>query len=106
MGITSRFRSVIRTHSFNSAIKDSNRMLHNFGGGKIFDFNSTLPIISSEIIILTIFLDFTWFCPIIKILNDRNDILNFFLVEIVFVSTEILKIRADAETPIEEAKVK
>merc|ERR1712032_1135112 len=106
MGITSRFRSVIRTHSFNSAIKDSNRILHNFGGGTIFDFNSTLPIISSEIIILTIFLDFTWFGPVVKVLDDRSDILNFSLAGAAFASTEIPKIRADAETLIEEARAK
>merc|ERR1712060_536892 len=104
MGIISRLRSIIRIHSFNSAIKDSNRILHNFGGGKIFDFNSTLPIISSEIIILTIFLDLTWFGPVAKVLDDRSDILNSSLAGAAFASTEIPKIRADAEALIEEAR--
>merc|ERR1712032_1261778 len=104
--IISRIASLVGKHSFNSAIKDSNRILQNFGGGRIFDFNSTLPIISSELIIPTIFLDLTWFGPMAKILNDRNDILNFFLVEIVFASSEILKIRIYVEILIEEAKAK
>merc|ERR1712222_146903 len=104
--IISRIASLVGKHSFNSAIKDSNKILQNFGGGRIFDFNSTLPIISSELIILTIFLVLTWFGPVAKILNDRSDILNFFLVEIVFASSEILKIRAYVEILIEEAKVK
>merc|ERR1712037_275090 len=102
--IISRIASLVGKHSFNSAIKDSNRILHNFGGGKIFDFNSTLPIISSEIIILTIFLDFTWFGPVVKVLDDRSDILNSSLAGAAFASTEIPKIRADAETLIEEAR--
>merc|ERR1712032_1524875 len=76
------------------------------GSERIFDFNSTLPIISSKLIILTIFLDLTWFGLMTKILNDRSDILNFFLVEIVFASSEILKIKAYVEILIEEAKVK
>merc|ERR1712222_5039 len=102
--IISRIASLVRRHSFNSAIKDSNRILQNFGGGKIFDFNSTLPIISSELIILTIFLDLTWFGPVVKVLDDRSDILNSSLAGAAFASTEIPKIRADAETLIEEAR--
>merc|ERR1712032_22251 len=104
--IISRIASLVGKHSFNSAIKDSNKILQNFRGGRIFDFNSTLPIISSELIILTIFLDLTWFGLVAKILNDRSDILNFFLVGVVFASSEILKIRAYVEILIEEAKAK
>merc|ERR1712222_60738 len=102
--IISRIASLVRRHSFNSAIKDSNRILQNFGGGKIFDFNSTLPIISSELIILTIFLDLTWFGPVVKVLDDRSDILNSSLAGAAFASSEIPKIRAHAETLIEEAR--
>merc|ERR1711990_819054 len=60
----------------------------------------------SEIIILTIFLDFTWFGPVVKVLDDRSDILNSSLAGAAFASTEILKIRANAETLIEEARAK
>jgi hypothetical protein len=43
--------------------------------GKLFDFNLTLPIMASEILILMVFLDKFWFTPVGKVLDERDTLL-------------------------------
>ena len=43
--------------------------------GKLFDFNLTLPVMASEILILMVFLDKFWFTPVGKVLDERDALL-------------------------------
>jgi len=43
--------------------------------GKIFDFDLTLPYMTTEIILLSFFLDKLWFSPLGKLLEQRDQIL-------------------------------
>merc|ERR1719207_292656 len=42
------------------------------GGGKIFDFNATLPAMVVQFLLLMVFLDKTWFGPVGKVLDERD----------------------------------
>merc|ERR1711948_100563 len=41
--------------------------------GKIFDFNATLPAMVAQFLLLMVFLDKTWFGPVGKIMDEREE---------------------------------
>lgn len=43
--------------------------------GKIFDFNLTLPLMAGQFLLLMVFLDKTWFGPVGKVLDERDQML-------------------------------
>merc|ERR1712025_1556685 len=85
--------------------------------GKVFDFNATLPIMAAQFIVLTIFLDKTWFGPVGEMLDARDAMIRNRLtsvksgydeLEVFLNSADILlkDARADAQTEIADAKGK
>merc|ERR1739848_553750 len=54
----------------------------NAGTGKLFDFGLTLPSMALQFLLLTFFLDSTWFGPVGKLLNDRNSRISIRLASI------------------------
>merc|ERR1712187_722990 len=41
--------------------------------GKIFDFNATFPAMIAQFLLLMVFLDKTWFDPVGKIMDEREE---------------------------------
>merc|ERR1712187_664821 len=41
--------------------------------GKIFDFNATLPAMAAQFLLLMVFLDKTWFGPVGKVMDEREE---------------------------------
>merc|ERR1712176_229184 len=41
--------------------------------GKLFDFDFTLPIMAAQFLLLMVFLDKTWFSPVGKVLDERDE---------------------------------
>merc|ERR1712084_192511 len=41
--------------------------------GKIFDFNATFPAMITQFLLLMVFLDKTWFGPVGKIVDEREE---------------------------------
>merc|ERR1711976_592229 len=72
--------------------------------GKIFDFNATLPVMGAQFLLLMVFLEKTWFGPVGKVLDDRNDKI---LTRVKSLSTgadQLATLQNEAETLLKEAR--
>ncbi|KAF8068188.1 hypothetical protein HT031_001874 [Scenedesmus sp. PABB004] len=72
--------------------------------GKLFDFNLTLPIMASEILILMVFLDKFWFGPVGKVLDERDTLLRSQLGSVKDGSSELSKLTMEAEALLKDAR--
>merc|ERR1712187_38304 len=63
-----------KTTSFSAAIiYFSMAMPASADAGKIFDFNATLPAMAAQFLLLMVFLDKTWFGPVGKVMDEREE---------------------------------
>merc|ERR1712039_584497 len=63
-----------KTTSFSAAIIYlSMAMPASADAGKIFDFNATLPAMAAQFLLLMVFLDKTWFGPVGKVMDEREE---------------------------------
>eukprot|EP00877_Chromochloris_zofingiensis_P012527 jgi/Chrzof1/7528/Cz02g27060.t1_ATPG[v5.2] len=72
--------------------------------GKLFDFNLTLPIMASEVLLLMVFLEKFWFTPVGKVLDERDQTLRSQLSTVKDGSSELNQLTAEAEQLIKEAR--
>ena len=73
-------------------------------GGNIFDFNATLPIMAGQFLLLMVFLDKTWFGPVGKVLDERDEKLRSMLGAAKDNSAELLALAAQAEEELKAAR--
>ncbi|KAI8476872.1 MAG: chloroplast ATP synthase subunit II [Monoraphidium minutum] len=72
--------------------------------GKLFDFNLTLPIMASEILLLMVFLDKAWFGPVGKVLDERDATLRGQLSSVKGNADELNKLTSEAEDIVRAAR--
>merc|ERR1711963_1266359 len=65
--------------------------------GKIFDFNATLPAQIFQFLALMFFLDKSWFGPVGKLLDERDEKIKSKLASVTSNSDEVEKLRKEAE---------
>jgi len=46
------------------------------GSGGLFDFNATLPLMATQIVLLTVVLTFVFYKPVAKVLDEREAYIN------------------------------
>jgi len=73
-------------------------------GGKLFDFNLTLPIMAGEILLLMVFLDKTWFGPVGKVLDERDATLRGQLSSVKGNADELSGLTKEAEELVRAAR--
>merc|ERR1712087_92196 len=74
--------------------------------GKIFDFNLTLPIQMFNLIALTLFLDKTWFGPVGKVLDKRDEMIRSRLMGAKGNADEVDRLTKEAEELVKNAREK
>merc|ERR1712084_123975 len=72
--------------------------------GKIFDFNLTLPIQMFNLLALTFFLDKTWFGPVGKVLDNRDEMIRSRLMSVQGNKDEVERLKKEAEEMIQKAR--
>lgn len=73
-------------------------------GGKLFDFNLTLPIMAGEFLLLMVFLDKFWFGPVGKVLDERDALIRSKLATVKDGGNELNELAAQAEAILKEAR--
>lgn len=73
-------------------------------GGKLFDFNATLPAMVGEFLLLMVFLDKFWFGPVGKVLDERDALLREKLGSVKDNSSELGKLASEAEGILKAAR--
>merc|ERR1719221_2260163 len=67
--------------------------------GKLFDFDFTLPVMAAQFLLLMVFLDKSWFTPVGKVLDDRDENLRSILSGVQDNTGDVAtKVVADART--------
>lgn len=74
------------------------------GTGKLFDFNATLPIMAAQFLLLMVFLDKTWFTPVGKVLDDRDELIRSKLAAVQGDTSSLTEMQDQAEKVIKEAR--
>merc|ERR1711933_487205 len=72
--------------------------------GKIFDFNLTLPLQMFNLLALTFFLDKTWFGPVGKVLDDRDEMIRKKLGGAKGNNDEVDRLTKEAEDIVKKAR--
>lgn len=72
--------------------------------GKIFDFNLTLPVMATEFLLLMVFLEKTWFTPVGKVLDARDNELRSKLGAVKDNSGDVDKLISEAEAILKAAR--
>merc|ERR1712093_602971 len=72
--------------------------------GKVFDFDATLPAMAAQFLLLTLFLEKTWFGPVGKVLDERNDKILTRVKSLSEVTGELDSLQNEAETLLKEAR--
>merc|ERR1712227_693594 len=72
--------------------------------GKIFDFNATLHIMAAQFIALMVFLDKSWFSPVGKVLDQRNEKVRTLLCSFNDGREELVALQTEAETILKDAR--
>jgi F0F1-type ATP synthase membrane subunit b/b' len=75
-----------------------------FAEGKLFDFNLTLPVMAGQFLLLMVFLDKTWFTPVGKVLDERDELIRSKLASVQGDSGKIAEMQAEAERVLKEAR--
>jgi F0F1-type ATP synthase membrane subunit b/b' len=73
-------------------------------GGKLFDFGLTLPIMAGQFLLLMVFLDKTWFTPVGKVLDERDELIRSKLAAVQDDSSKLAEMQAEAERILKEAR--
>ncbi|PNW76927.1 hypothetical protein CHLRE_11g481450v5 [Chlamydomonas reinhardtii] len=72
--------------------------------GKIFDFNLTLPVMAGEFLLLMVFLEKTWFTPVGKVLDERDNLIRSKLGSVKDNTGDVDKLVLEAETILKSAR--
>ncbi|QDZ18305.1 subunit b' of chloroplast F-type H+-transporting ATPase [Chloropicon primus] len=72
--------------------------------GKLFDFDLTLPIMAAQFLVLMVFLDKTWFSPVGKVLDDRDENLRNILSGVQDNSGDVQKMEDEAAKVVSDAR--
>lgn len=72
--------------------------------GKLFDFGLTLPVMVGEFLLLMVFLDKTWFTPVGKHLDERDQMIRTKLSSFRDNNSAVNEMQAEAEKIIAEAR--
>eukprot|EP01025_Chloroclados_australasicus_P069241 TRINITY_DN9739_c0_g1_i2.p1 TRINITY_DN9739_c0_g1~~TRINITY_DN9739_c0_g1_i2.p1 ORF type:complete len:245 (-),score=30.20 TRINITY_DN9739_c0_g1_i2:436-1092(-) len=72
--------------------------------GKLFDFNLTLPIMAGQFLLLMVFLDKTWFTPVGKVLDERDELIRSKLQSVSSDTGKIAELQDKAEAVLKEAR--
>ncbi|CAG9463657.1 unnamed protein product [Pedinophyceae sp. YPF-701] len=72
--------------------------------GKLFDFNLTLPVMMGQFLALMVFLDKTWFGPVGKALDERDEMIRSKLSSVKDNSDALNKLQEDAEALLKAAR--
>ncbi|KXZ41597.1 hypothetical protein GPECTOR_374g160 [Gonium pectorale] len=72
--------------------------------GKIFDFNLTLPVMAGEFLLLMVFLEKTWFTPVGKVLDERDNLIRSKLGAVKDNTGDVDKLVAEAEGILKAAR--
>merc|ERR1719343_203808 len=72
--------------------------------GKLFDFDYTLPIMAVQFLVLMVFLDKTWFTPVGKVLDDRDEKLRGLLSGVQDNSGDVKKMEDEATKVVSDAR--
>lgn len=73
-------------------------------GGKLFDFNLTLPVMAGQFLLLMVFLDKTWFTPVGKVLDERDELIRSKLASVSGNTEKIAEMQAEAEKVLKDAR--
>jgi F-type H+-transporting ATPase subunit b len=72
--------------------------------GKLFDFDVTLPIMAVQFLLLMKFLESSWFNPVGKVLDERDENLRNILSGVQDNSTDVKKYEAEASKLVSDAR--
>ncbi|GFR45823.1 hypothetical protein Agub_g7279 [Astrephomene gubernaculifera] len=72
--------------------------------GKIFDFNATLPVMAGEFLLLMVFLEKTWFTPVGKVLDERDNQIRSKLGSVKDNTGDVEKLVMEAESILKSAR--
>ncbi|KAG2499814.1 hypothetical protein HYH03_002107 [Edaphochlamys debaryana] len=72
--------------------------------GKIFDFNLTLPVMATEFLLLMVFLEKTWFTPVGKVLDERDNLIRSKLGSVKDNTGDVDKMVQEAEGILRAAR--
>ena len=72
--------------------------------GKLFDFDATLPIMAGEILLLMVVLDKTWFTPVGKVLDDRDEKIRGMISGVQDNTDDITKMEEEAKQVVADAR--
>ena len=75
-----------------------------FAEGKLFDFGLTLPIMAGQFLLLMVFLDKTWFTPVGKVLDERDELIRSKLASVQGDSSKLEEMQEEAERLLKEAR--
>lgn len=75
-----------------------------FAEGKLFDFNLTLPVMAGQFLLLMVFLDKTWFTPVGKVLDERDELIRSKLASVSGNTEKIAEMQAEAEKVLKSAR--
>ena len=75
-----------------------------YAEGKLFDFNLTLPVMAGQFLLLMVFLDKTWFTPVGKVLDERDELIRSKLSAVQGDSSNIAEMQEEAERIVKEAR--
>lgn len=75
-----------------------------FAEGKLFDFNITLPIMAGQFLLLMVFLDKSWFTPVGKVLDERDELIRSKLASVSGNTEKIAEMQAEAEKTLKGAR--
>lgn len=73
-------------------------------GGKLFDFNLTMPVMAGQFLLLMVFLDKTWFTPVGKVLDERDELIRSKLASVSGNTSKIADMQAEAEKVLKGAR--
>lgn len=75
-----------------------------FAAGKLFDFGLTLPVMAGQFLLLMVFLDKTWFTPVGRVLDERDELIRSKLASVQGDSSKLAEMQAEAERLLKEAR--
>lgn len=72
--------------------------------GKLFDFDATLPVMIGQFLLLMVFLDKTWFTPVSRLLNERDELIRSKLSSVQGNTGNISEMQEEAERILRDAR--
>merc|ERR1712241_76051 len=72
--------------------------------GKLFDFDFTLPVMAAQFLLLMVFLDKSWFTPVGKVLDDRDENLRSILSGVQDNTGDVTKYEDEATKVVADAR--